>query len=44
MLILAFAAFVILVLAWLVAPNGEVAVGPSPATVEPLTIGEPATA
>lgn len=44
MLILVFAAFAILVLAWLLAPNGEVAATPVTAAVPPLTVGEPVTA
>lgn len=44
MLIIAFAAFLILVLAWLVAPNGETAASPAPPAAPPRTVGEPATA
>jgi hypothetical protein len=43
-LILAFAAFAILVLAWLIAPNGEGAAAPVTTAVPPLKAGEPATA
>jgi len=47
MLLLAFVAFVILVLAWMVAPNGEIreaAVAAAPAATPAPNLGEPATA
>ena len=43
MLILAFVAFFVLVLAWLIAPNGEVAAAPAAPAAEPasaMTMGE----
>ncbi len=45
MLLIAFVAFIVLVLAWLVAPNGEVrdAAPVSPSSPSP-SLGEPATA
>ena len=40
MLLIAFVAFFVLVLAWLIAPNGEPAAQPAPAPVPSLKVGE----